>query len=110
MNNYRKTSVGALALVAGLTLSGTALADIEFDQDVTPDVIFGSGNLNGKFTTDRNKGVEIGLRGKLRHNATGAAENTFNSNGDGTYSFNNISAPTQSPRNVSTCFGHLICS
>ncbi|MFT5450479.1 MAG: hypothetical protein ACI9DC_005687, partial [Gammaproteobacteria bacterium] len=37
--------------------------------------------------TDRVNGVELGLRGKLRHNATGAPENTFNSNADGTFSF-----------------------
>ena len=67
---------------------GSALAD--FDQDVTPDAIFGSGNANGGSTTDRNKGVEIGLRGKLRFNAACAPENTFNSNGDGTYSFDAV--------------------
>lgn len=38
----------------------------------------------------------MGLRGKLRHNASGAPENTFNSNNDGTYSFNKGVAPTQS--------------
>ncbi len=57
------------------------------DQDVTNAAIFGSGNLNGSFTVDRNVGVELGLRGKLRFGAGNAAENTFNSNGDGTYSF-----------------------
>lgn len=87
--------VRTLAFVAGLTFYGTALADIEFDQDVTPDVIFGTGNANGAFTTDRNDGVEIGLRGKLRHNASGAPEDTFNSNGDGTYSFQPGVAPFQ---------------
>jgi len=60
---------------------------LAFDQDVTPDAIFGSGNANGAFTTDRRNDVELGLRGKLRFNAMGQAENTFNSNGDGTYSF-----------------------
>jgi hypothetical protein len=63
---------------------------------VTPDVIFGSGNENGSFTIDRENSVEIGLRGKLRHNASGQPENTFNSNGDGTYSFEAGVAPTQS--------------
>ncbi len=68
---------------------------ITFDQNVTPDVIFGSGNANGSFTVDQSNGVELGLRGKLRHNASGSPENTFNSNGDGTYSFNTGVAPTQ---------------
>jgi len=60
---------------------------LAFDQDVTPDAIFGGGNANGAFTTDRRNDIELGLRGKLRFNAMGQAENTFNSNGDGTYSF-----------------------
>lgn len=63
---------------------------------VTPDAIFGSGNANGSYTIDRDNSVELGLRGKLRHNGSGLPENTFNSNGDGTYSFNAGVAPTQS--------------
>ena len=57
------------------------------DQNVTNNAIFGSGNINGSFTVDRNSGVELGLRGKLRFGAGNQAENVFNSNGDGTYSF-----------------------
>ena len=76
-----KTIAGAAAFVAATSLAGAAFADIEFDQDVTPDVIFGTGNDNGAFTTDRRNGVEIGLRGKLRFNGVGQPENTFNSNG-----------------------------
>lgn len=80
--------VKPLALgVAAILFAGSAAATIEYDQNVIPDVIFGSGNDNGSFTTDRNNGVELGLRGKLRHNASGDPENTFNSNGDGTYDF-----------------------
>ena len=56
---------------------------LEFDQAVTPEVIFGSGNVNGAFTTNRHDGVEVGLRAKQRHPPL----NDFNSNGDGTYSF-----------------------
>ncbi|MCB2099907.1 MAG: PEP-CTERM sorting domain-containing protein [Rhodobacterales bacterium] len=77
-------------------MSNPAAAVITYDDNVTPDVIFGSGNANGGFTTDRANDIELGLRGKLRHNAAGAPENTFNSNGDGTYSFNAGVAPTQS--------------
>lgn len=86
-------SMFATAALAGVSLS--AHAAVQFDQTVTNAVIMGSGITNGSFTTDRSNGVEIGLRGKLRHNAAGAAENTFNSNGDGTYSFSAGVAPTQ---------------
>ena len=71
----------ALGFVMGLGLSGTALADMEFDQDVVPDVIFGSGNTNGGFTTDRQNGIEIGIRAKIPF------VGTINSNGNGTYSY-----------------------
>lgn len=37
-----------------------------FDQDVTPDAIFGSGNANGGFAVAREDGIELGLRSKLR--------------------------------------------
>lgn len=73
----------------------SAQAVVSYDQNVTPNVIFGDGNANGSFTVDQANGVELGLRAKLRHNASGAPENTFNSNGDGTYTFNAGVAPTQ---------------
>lgn len=84
-----------LVLTTAFFAAGAHAAPI-YDANVTPDVIFGSGNANGSFTVDRASGVEVGLRGKLRHNAAGAPENTFNSNGDGTYSFAKGVAPTQS--------------
>ena len=67
-------------------------------------VIFGSGNANGSYTIDRNQnaGLELGLRGKLRFNASGNPENTFNSNGFtgpqgfSTYSFDTGVATGQS--------------
>lgn len=62
-----------------LTMPVNAL--VEYDQNVTPEVIFGSGNSNGSFTTDRRNGVEVGLRAKIPF------VGTTNSNGDGTYSF-----------------------
>lgn len=69
---------------------------ITYDANVTNNAIFGSGNINGFFTVLQHEGIELGLRAKLRHNAIGAPENTFNSNGDGTYSFDAGVAPTQS--------------
>ena len=88
-----KKLIASFAVI--LLAASSANADL-FDQNVTPEVIFGSGNANGSFTVERMNGVELGLRGKLRHNSSGLAENTFNSNGDGTYSFNAGVAPTQS--------------
>lgn len=92
----KKQVVGAMVAAVALGMASSAPAAIEYDQDVTPDLINGSGNDNGAFTTDRDNGVELGLRGKLRHNASGNPENTFNSNGDGTYTFNVGVAPGQS--------------
>lgn len=92
----KNTVVCALAAFAALGLTGTASAAIEYDQDATTSLIFGSGVSNGSFTTDRANGVELGLRGKLRHNGVGAPENTYNSSGDGTYTFHAGVAPTQS--------------
>lgn len=89
-----KQSISLVALLAIIPVG--ANAGLIYDENVTPDVIFGSGNANGAFTVDRNNGVELGLRAKLRHNASGQPENTFNSNGDGTYSFAAGVAPTQS--------------
>lgn len=83
----------ALAALLG-TFVTSAHAGTLFDQDVTPDVIFGSGNANGGFTVDRNNGIELGLRGKLRFNDSNQPENTFNSNGDGTYTFRVGTPPT----------------
>ncbi len=77
-----------LTLIALAPLSATAFAHgnssaLEFDQDATPDVIFGTGNENGGFTTDRRNGVEVALRVKRRFPAP--MEEYF-SNGNGTYS------------------------
>ncbi len=80
-------------------LLATPVVAVQFDQNVTPDVIFGSGNANGSFTTDvQDLGsyvIELGLRGKLRYNSAGNPENTFYSNGDGKYIFENVVAPGQ---------------
>jgi len=70
--------------------------ELEFDQNATPDIINGSGNANGALTTDRRNDIEIALRGKLRFNGSGQPENTFNSNGDGSYAFQPGIAPGQS--------------
>jgi hypothetical protein len=65
-----------------LALLDPVLAVVEFDQDVTPAVIFGLGNANGAFTTSRQNGVEIGIRGKLRYPLP---LSEYRDNGDGSY-------------------------
>jgi len=71
-------------LASMLAFAGVAHAVTTFDDNVTPDILFGSGNGNGGFTVDREGSVELGLRAKVRFPVPG---NVFNSNGDGTYSF-----------------------
>lgn len=85
-----------LLTLAGFALSASAHAALLFDQNVNPGVIFGSGNANGAFTVSKDGGIELGLRGKLRHDAMGQPQNTFNSDGAGNYLFAAGSAPTQS--------------
>jgi hypothetical protein len=96
MPRVTKLISGLVALGTAALLVSEAQASLLYDANVTSNAIFGSGNANGSFTVDRSNNVELGLRGKLRHNASGQAENTFNSNGDGTYTFAAGVAPTQS--------------
>ena len=79
--------VTAAAFLSIGAFSAPAHAVVSFDQNVSSNVIFGSGNANGGFTVDRRNGVELGLRSKVRFNALNAPENTFNSNDDGSHSF-----------------------
>lgn len=70
---------------------------LDFDQNVTPDILFGSGNANGEFTVDRQTGVELGLRGKVRFDlASDSPQNIFNSNGAGSY-LHEAGAPAAQP-------------
>lgn len=71
-----------LALLSAAALSAQA-APLLFDQDVTGDVIMGSGIGNGGFTVNTVGTVELGLRAKQRF----PAANVFNSNGAGGYNF-----------------------
>ncbi len=90
-----KKTVLTLMMAAALGMAGTASA-VSYDANLTHGVIMGDGIGTGSWTVDQNSGVELGLRAKLRHNAIGNPENTYNSNGDGTYSFAAGVAPTQS--------------
>jgi hypothetical protein len=61
--------------------ANSASAVVQYEQEITPDIIFGSGNTNGSFTTDRRNGIEIGIRAKIPF------VGTINSNSNGTYSY-----------------------
>lgn len=76
-NIFRLIALGALASAAA-----TAQASLSYDQNVTNNVIMGSGITNGGFTVDRSNGVEIGLRARVRYPSP---VNVTNSNGNGTY-------------------------
>lgn len=80
-----KVFVLSVAAVAAAAVNASAA--IDFDQNVFPEAIFGSGNANGAFTTFSGNNLELGLRGKLRYDLNNQPQNTFNSNGAGTYTF-----------------------
>lgn len=105
MMTFSKISANVAAgiCVSLLAFAGNAAA-LEFDQNVTNNVIFGSGNTNGGFTTDRNNGVELGLRAKVRFSIPGdMPQNVFNSNGDGTYN-HAAGAPAAQPHRARWSF------
>ena len=77
-----------------LFISISTNAVTQYDQNVTPDVIFGTGNPNGGFTTDRSNNIEVGLRLKIPFTTI------INSNGDGTYSFSAAELATGTPPGV----------
>lgn len=74
------------ASLCAAAFAGPAAAALEFDQNVTSNVIYGTGNTNGSWTVDRGFSVELGLRAHVRHDlANDLPANVFNSSGDGTY-------------------------
>ncbi|MDO6426693.1 PEP-CTERM sorting domain-containing protein [Thalassotalea sp. 1_MG-2023] len=87
---YFKTTIAGLAMA----ISGVANAGLLYDQNLVNGVHFGSGNQNGAFTTETNNGIEIGIRGKLRFDENNSPQPIYNSNGDGTYSFDNVAPPS----------------
>lgn len=83
--------LGLSTLVLGSTAGASTLFDRNFSTGgdnvngdftfPTYNVIFGSGNGDGSWSTDQGSGLELALRAKVRF----PPSNTFNSNGDGTY-------------------------
>lgn len=91
----------AAFVAAGILFSGSVQATpVNGTGLVTPDVIFGSGNANGSFTGVNTGDVELGLRGKVRYNSSGLPENTFNYDGDRTYTFSPASSNAPANRSA----------
>jgi hypothetical protein len=79
-----------LALLSASALSSQA-GVLLFDQDVSNNVITGSGIANGDFTVAKTETLEIGLRARVRYggpdsNGVYSPTGQTNSNGDGSYS------------------------
>jgi len=84
-NKYFKLA----ALCAALGASAVANAALVHNQNVTNNVIMGTGIANGGFTTNTAGGVEVGLRARERYDlVTNLPSNVTGSNGDGTFNQN----------------------
>lgn len=94
----KRAWLSALSLALAFAVASPLVAAISFDQNVTNNAIFGSGNANGSYTVDRTDGVELGLRAKIRFPAP---QNTFLSQGDGTYGSFNTGGPGSNTPNWS---------
>lgn len=76
-----KLSLSVIGTATFLTIS-SIIPSVQA-ANVTPDIIFGTGNANGSFTIGSTNNVEVGLRAKQRF----PAANIFNYDGVDTYSF-----------------------
>ena len=78
-----------LLLVLAFTGS-SVMAAMSYNQDLTSNVIMGSGVGNGAFTVDRSNGIELGLRAKLRYNGNNTPQPIYNleSENSNVYCFN----------------------
>jgi len=80
----------------GIALAQTALAaPVNGTGNITANVLFGSGNANGSWTGVNTGAVELALRGKLRYDNAGNPQNTFNYDGDRTYTFDPANSAPQ---------------
>ena len=75
-------------------------APINGTGNVTPGVIYGSGNANGSFTGVTVDGLELALRAKLRYDSSGQPQNTYGYDGTSRYFFTNIGNAVPSNRSV----------
>jgi len=84
-NKYFKLA----ALCAALGASAIANAALVHNQNVTNNVIMGTGIANGGFTTNTAGGVEVGLRARERYDlATNSPTGVTGSNNNGTFNQN----------------------
>lgn len=88
MSTITKRVVRTLISISALCYLQLANATIiNGTGNITPDVIFGSGNANGSWTGEHINGIEVGLRAKLRYDGAGNPQNVFNYDGVNTYTF-----------------------
>lgn len=87
-------AAAAITALTPVAVSASSVLDV-----VTPDVIFGDGNLNGSFTISKLGGVELGLRAKLRYDLTGQPTSNYGYDGIDTYTF--MTADSNAPANRS---------
>jgi hypothetical protein len=79
----------ACTLVCALLAANTGFAVVTHNTTVTNEFINGSGNSNGAFSVDRNTGVEVGLRAKVRYDlVTNQPQNIYTNDGNGTFFMN----------------------
>lgn len=82
-----KLKILAMAVIAASSFGASAAT--VYSQNVTNNVIMGSGIANGGFTVNTAGGVEIGLRARERHDlASNTPTNVTGDNGNGTYQQN----------------------
>lgn len=87
-------SFAKYALVTAILCASVAVvhsAPVNGTGNVTPDIIFGSGNANGSFTGQTANNIEVGLRAKQRYPTPA---NVFNYDGVNTYTFQNGGNPS----------------
>lgn len=101
MLKVARDTVGLFITLSAFFFAGmTQAVMINGTGDITPDVIFGSGNANGSWTGEHINGIEVGLRGKLRYDGAGQPQNIFNYDGDRTYTFDPTSSLIPAGRSV----------
>ncbi len=84
-----KQVLKSLALATLALCAIGAQAALVHDQNVTNNVIMGTGITNGGFTVETAGGVEVGLRARERYDlATNSPTNVTGSNGNGTFNQN----------------------
>jgi hypothetical protein len=98
----KHTLLGALSVTAFVAIAAApawAAPVTEFDQNITPAAIYGTGNGNGGWTTSRDAGLglELGLRAHVRYDLSDdQPKDIYNSDGAGTY-YHVAGAPAAQP-------------